>query len=328
MLIVCVLDAAFALQSSPALSPVPRQAPNDAATSGKEGADTAKSNQNPTAQSGTSGETDNTTKPTNPPDNVRPVNTVQPISIREIPTVNVNGPWTANIFNFLLVTVAVGQGVLLYYTLKAIQRQGDIAHRQADIADRQLALYQPRLHVDGVRAAWFRDGQRPVFYVKIMNSGLIAAENVAVKMRVQLADKVVKYTKDQKITVPAQGSRECPIVSLDILNETLMAAFDNHRLPLRVTGHVIWNEKTIPYNYKYYPWPFDEPRPAKLRRFVPDDFDTQRAISINVEPGGIQLTGSLGTVLIKGDSGPTEPPTKPTAETPAEPPEEPTDKPK
>jgi hypothetical protein len=44
---------------------------------------------------------------------------------------------------------------------------------------------------------------------------------------------------------------------------------------------------------------------------VPCDFDTRKAISASVGVAGLQMTASLGTVLVKGQSGTTEPPKAP-----------------
>ena len=74
----------------------------------------------------------------------------------------------------------------------------------------QVDVTQPRLHIDCVRAANFENGQSPVFFVKIINSGIIAAQNVTISMEAGIdPGRTVRYQKEQSITIPADDSREC-----------------------------------------------------------------------------------------------------------------------
>jgi hypothetical protein len=161
---------------------------------------------------------------------------------------------------------------------------------------RQVALTQPRLHVDGIRVDWLKENHEPVFFVKIMNSGVIAAEKVAIQVKVELAGSVIRYARDQVITIPANGIRECPFPSRTPINAVLLAEFENGSALLRVSGHITWDKQETEYCYKYYPWPSKLPRPGGLPSFVPCDFDTNITADVTAAvKGTAAVIATLGT---------------------------------
>lgn len=296
MFITCVLAIAIALQYSPV--PIPRQAANDSARSDQSNASEAASNQTPSLQLSATGEITNAPESQTPSGTIGAVNEQRTITAGESSTMT-----KQDIFNFLTILVGIGQGILLFFTLRAIRRQVDIADEQRKISDgqrtiaaEQLVLTQPRLHVESVRAGWFRVGQQPIFFVKIMNSGLISADNASVMMRVSMGDKTIKYQQDQIIAIPSSGWRECFIRYGGPLQATQLDDFDSGKTPLRISGHVIWNKQTINYCYRYYAWPFKETRPKGLRKFVPCDFDPKLAFEASVDVGAYLIAATDATL--------------------------------
>jgi len=156
-----------------------------------------------------------------------------------------------NIPNVALALVGIGGIIVALRTLnwlktqtRAVERQANLMERQANLMERQVTLTEPRLHVDCVRAAAFTNGQSPVFFVRVINSGIIAAENVAISMEAETEDGItVRNLNDQVITVPAGGWRECFIRSNMVLDGNQLAAYDSRAKPLRVSGHIKWSDK-------------------------------------------------------------------------------------
>jgi len=188
----------------------------------------------------------------------------------------------------------------------AAMRTLNTIKRQADITDSST---RPSLHIDGVRVIEFQAGHQPIFFVKITNSGLVAAESVSISMKVALADSTCEYQQDQVMTIPAQGGRECFIVTGLVLDSDVMRGFDRENKTLCISGHAIWNGKTIEYCYKYNPWPFDAPRPQDLPPFVTCDFDARRAVGIAATIMGHAsmqaFSGNLGARKITPPKEPT-----------------------
>ena len=292
MFTVCVLAIAIALQGSPAPIPVPRQASNVNTNSGTEVNANSAQQQDPSSPPQATVETTKTPIEQNSTKAIPSENAEQTISVSKLPTVTIGRDWTdwiSVLLSSLLVAVTAGQ-------LWLLRKQSGITKQQATIAAEQLALTQPRLHVESVRAGWFRVGQQPIFFVRIMNSGLIAADNASVMMRVSIGTNTVKYQQDQIITIPSSGWRECFIRYGGPLQATQLDEFDSGKTPLRISGHVIWNKQTIDYCYRYYAWPFKEARPKGLRKFVPCDFDPKLAFELSVDVGAFLIAAPDATL--------------------------------
>jgi hypothetical protein len=195
--------------------------------------------------------------------------TQETVIIREPAAVPKDG-WThASVIATWLLVIIGGLGVCAALrTLRAIERQADIME----------SYTEPSLQVDSVRMVAFGEGQQAYFFVKVINSGLIAAENVSVRIGVTIADGA-SNSPDQVIMVPAKDARECFIRYGSRLDSGLMERLDRGNSPLQISGHVTWKDKTVKYCYKYNPWRFDEPRPDGFPRFVPCDFDTRVTMS-------------------------------------------------
>lgn len=174
--------------------------------------------------------------------------------------------------------------------------------RQAIAAEQQLALATtPRLYVDGVRASDFESGKQPVFFVKIANAGPIAAEQVAINIRVEPDPHYIgaKYSDGVHIImIPANGYREYFIKVSEVLTDNILDELNFRQLwQLRVTGYFEYGGKQTKYCYKYNP--SGNPRPEGLPQFIPCDFNTQRTI-IKMLSGSIDLSSSIsGNLTVK-----------------------------
>jgi hypothetical protein len=187
----------------------------------------------------------------------------------------------------------------------AMRESTGAVNRQADVMENQFAIMQPRLHVEGVRAGFFKEGQQPFFFVKIMNSGVVAAESVAISIKVEIGNSnTVQYPRDPVILIPGNSSRELPIRSSILLDKARLAEFDSGKVSLRISGHVIWNQKTIEYCYKY--WPLD-PRPKNLRRFVPCDFYTGITIGLAITANANLIMAPTASVAVETEKPTPEP---------------------
>src|SRR5437867_2737393 len=105
---------------------------------------------------------------------------------------------------------------------KVMKDSVDAQKRQANLLESQISLMQPRLHVDGVRVIEFEEGRQPIFFVKVMNSGVVAAEKVSISIIVELGDSTIQYPADQVIIIPANNWRECFIHDRRKLDGTLL----------------------------------------------------------------------------------------------------------
>ena len=274
-----------------AAPPVPRKAPDNPADASNKPYSQPSPNEPvpstalPAVNIGASKKDEKTSNP------VRAEDAQKPVRIGELPPVFVMKDWTDRAywaFSGLLVIVGFLQVWLLRRSFRATQ---------------------PRLHVDRVRAAWFEVGQRPVFFVKVINSGIVAAKNVSIRMKAEFAGSTIQHNSDQVIVIPANSWRESFIVSPISLDAVVLTGCNSGTILLRVSGYIAWgNEKPTEYCYKYYPWPFHQPRPRGLRHFVPCDFDTTITVGTEVKAMMNPMTATLGTVHIKGEGDRTEQP--------------------
>src|SRR5207244_4799126 len=129
----------------------------------------------------------------------------------------------------LLVTglgVLIGILVLIVYGKQLGAMRGQLTEMKAAsaAAEKQLGLASSaRLHIDGIRVADFQGGLEPVFFVKIVNTGPAAAENVTVSIRVESSEGGAKYTGgEHRIMIPAHDSREYFIKWASRLNNTVV----------------------------------------------------------------------------------------------------------
>src|SRR5712691_2267868 len=167
------------MQASP---PVPRQAPDNQAGKGNKHSAKAKANKDaptptaaPVAVPGDA--------PRNAPQSERksnpapPSNTDETIRVSELPAVTVQtDPWTKGyviLTGFLVIFAGLGVCAALR-TLGAIKRQAD--------------LMEGGLYVDTPRVIDLEDGKQPIFFVNIVNSGMIAARNVSYRIQIELGN--------------------------------------------------------------------------------------------------------------------------------------------
>ena len=170
-----------------------------------------------------------------------------------------------------------------------------IAHseRQADLIKRQVEMTEPRLHIDGVRAENFEEGKMPIFYVRIMNSGVVAAGHVAISINVEIGGGItVRYLNDQVIAVPASDWRECFISAKSGFHRDQLVKYDSSAVSLRVSGQVKWSKQIIDYCYKYNPCPSGA-RPPGLPFFVPCDFETGVNVAIEIPAATLTMAGGI-----------------------------------
>ena len=200
--------------------------------------------------------------------------------------------------------VIVGIAVVIIYGKQLTAMRGQLAEMKAAGAatEKQVELAtSARLHIEGVRVADFSSGLEPVFFVKIVNSGPVAAEDVAVNIRVESSEGGAKYTGgDHRIMVPAHDSREYFIKWPSRLNDTLVNGFKSD-IPLRVSGHFEYGGKRTEYCYRYNASQGE--RPSGVPEFIPCDFDTRRTVLVTGKAAGgsIALAASLTVNKIPKD---------------------------
>jgi hypothetical protein len=158
-----------------------------------------------------------------------------------------------------------------------------VAALQAKYLKKQLRVAtSARLSVEGVRMVKFEIGEKPVFFVKIVNSGPADAEKVMVDIRVEPAKagvNGVKYSAGaQPIDIPANSCREYFIELKERLTAEVQDGIKNKNWPLRVTGFTQESgQEQKDYDYRYYPW---NPRPKDVPEFIPSEFNTRRTTLI------------------------------------------------
>jgi hypothetical protein len=150
------------------------------------------------------------------------------------------------------------------------------------------------LYVDTPRVIDFEDGKAPVVFVNIINSGMIAARNVSIRINIELANHTTQYVHDQVMTIPAHNAgRECSLRHGKALAIGELLKVQRGELGFRISGHATSQKEKIDYCYKYTPWAFEN-RPKDLPDFVACDFDTRTAMSGTARPTGFSLTVSMG----------------------------------
>jgi hypothetical protein len=150
------------------------------------------------------------------------------------------------------------------------------ARRQALAAEQTLRhATSPNLFVDSARVDGFEPGSEPTFFVKIVNSGGVSAENVAVNIRIETDNNYigVKYTGgDNLISIPAQGFREYFITATSPLAAQHIERFESGS-GLRIRGYIQHAANRQEYCFRYNP-----SRAPGVPRFIPCDFDIRHTI--------------------------------------------------
>jgi hypothetical protein len=182
--------------------------------------------------------------------------------VGKYPQTNINSTdWGILLFTGLLVAV----GFLQWFTLK-----------------KQASLMAGSIHVDGVRVAGLIEGQTPIFFVRVVNSGMTARQVFTV-IEIEISGVVVaKYKESVPMIVPAHGKRDFFINSGIVVSYSFLQELSGDTL--RVRGRIAWGngkKNTEEYCYKYNPCPLSE-IPKKFPQFVPCDFSTERVISVSI----------------------------------------------
>ena len=204
-----------------------------------------------------------------------------------------------NLPNVALSVIGIVGVIVALLNLRWLRKQTKASQSQVDLMQRQM---EPSLHIEFVRSAAFEDGQEPVFFVKLINSGMLAAEKVAIRVHAETdIGRTIGYVNDQVITIPAHDSRECFLRSGMTLDRNQIAAYNNGTIALRISGQIKWSGKTAQYCYKYNPWPSGN-RPEGVPVFVPCDFETGVNTAIKIEAAMPKMSAGLTAVKNEGHS--------------------------
>jgi hypothetical protein len=197
-------------------------------------------------------------------------------------SVEVFPPWISFLSQSLLSFVLISVVILQAYIY---QQQREYMRRQVEIMGMSI---EPRLRVTGVRAADFGVGGLPVFVVTLVNEGATEARNVEIRLELQKGDEpLIFWTRQQNVTIPANGKEEYPIRWPSFLWRDDIDGFNNN-VPLRVQGFFIHQNTTVDFCYRYYPWPFGK-RPDGLPQFFPCGFDPGLTVTMKAEAGGYAI---------------------------------------
>jgi hypothetical protein len=180
-----------------------------------------------------------------------------------------------NFWNIGLLVAAVIGIVVAMKTVKTMEKQ-----------------LEGSLHVDGVRVVGLQEGQQPIFFVKVVNSGVLAKE-VSIAITVRFPDGITKYHNAVAMLIPAQGGREFFISSGIIPNKASLESLNAETL--RVSGCIKWGKKKDKkeYCYKYNPCSFGT-WPDGVPDFVPCDFNMGRDATVFAR--GVGAAAAIGTV--------------------------------
>ena len=159
---------------------------------------------------------------------------------------------------------------------------------------------EPRLRVANVRATNFVVGGLPIFIVTFVNEGATEARNVEIKLELQKGDETpVFWTRQQNVTIPANGKEDYPIRWPSLLRREDIDGF-NDNIPLRVLGYFVHQTTTTKFCYRYYPWSFGN-RPEGLPQFFPCDFDPGLTVTMTGLSGNLGLAGALNMFVTRKD---------------------------
>jgi hypothetical protein len=171
--------------------------------------------------------------------------------------------------------------------LSAMEAQNTITQQNFTM---QAAINDPRLRIARVTVEDFDPGKKPIFIVKIINDGLIPAQNVDFEMRVQLGVDKEESSSDM-FDVPAKDTEVQHLVSHGVLDEQTISGF-NTDVPLTVRGRMRYfphfNESPQTFCYQYYPWKGD--RPKEIPQFVRCTRRGTVDIGLHVSGGRFEIT--------------------------------------
>jgi hypothetical protein len=147
--------------------------------------------------------------------------------------------------------------------------------RMAALLRRQIrAAASPRLHVDGIRFTGLVAGSRPVFFVRVGNSGPSDAYKVAVSIGALYQGGGGKAGAPQTMTIPAHSSREFFVRWQNALTTAVRDDILGGSSKLCVKVAVEYGDgEPHKHCYQYHPWEGD--RPPGVPDFVPCDLDSQ-----------------------------------------------------
>jgi len=171
----------------------------------------------------------------------------------------------------------------------------------------------PRLRITNVETTSFEVGKTPVFIVTLSNEGATDAQDVAMYLKAESDPGTgTNWQKEQVVTIPAHGKREYFIRLSGPLAQDLIDAVNDGKKTLKVMGSYQYAEgKAVGFCYKFWPWPFAEPRPERLPYFIPCDLVTAQNFTmtagatgrftligenIELRLGGVQAVSAAGTL--------------------------------
>lgn len=213
-------------------------------------------------------------------------------------------PWWEKPEWWTLILAAIAS-MFAYLAFRAASRQAKASEDQLAQAKKEFAhAISPRLHIDGVRVVDFDVGRQPTFFVKIVNSGPVAAKKVEISIRIESSIDGGVRPKSQAITIPANDSWEYPLNWPIELSSTSIERLSSENGKLRVRGSFQEPKRdAVEYCYKYYPW--SGRRPEGVSQFIPCEFDTARTVSLSITgKSRIDPAGSVTNLPIRASEDP------------------------
>jgi hypothetical protein len=196
---------------------------------------------------------------------------------------------TANLLNVLIFGAIMIQAGIYLVQAGIYKQQRDIMRSQWEAT--QTAI-RPRLRIAKVEVVGLGVGRIPAFIVTLVNEGATDARDVSLHMQIENDSAVVKWDREQIVTVAANGKQDYFIKWWnESLTEQRLNGYD-FVAPLKVSGffqHA--NNARQSFCYKYYPW---DGRPEGIPQFIPCDFDPNGVVEIPMADGRIMTMTSDG----------------------------------
>ena len=150
----------------------------------------------------------------------------------------------------------------------------------------------PRLRIAEVRVVGLGVGRIPAFLVTLVNEGATDARDVSLHMQIENDSAVVKWDREQIVTVAANGKQDYFIKWWnESLTEQRLNGYD-FVAPLKVSGFFQHADNARQsFCYKYYPW---DGRPEGIPQFIPCDFDPNGIVEVPMTGGRIMTMTSDG----------------------------------
>jgi hypothetical protein len=180
-------------------------------------------------------------------------------------------------FNVFILTAVVVQALIYQGQLNAM-----------------TVAINPRLRIASVETTPFEVGRTPVFIVTLVNEGATDAASVAMYLKAETDISTGTHWHEQQIvTIPAHGMREYFIRWLGPLENALMKEIGDGHRTMKVTGYYESAKgQRVEFCYKFWPWPFAEPRPDRLPQFIPCDLGTTQNFFLTVGEGAFNVYGN------------------------------------